>query len=314
MTKKITAEAQRRRVFLLDKCLAEPLCFAQGSFNRSIIKNRRTSYLIASLFLFSTSVFSQNIFDYQHNITYANYLFKSRQYDLAAQEYERALFLAPHNDTIAAQLIKTYNLSGQCKQAKLRVKQLALNNDSMPDIVAKEYVRTLFCNNLNGDVRNFLSSTKLLNASSRAEYSLYLELSSQNFKKADSILNTNKDSTVSLVLLKYKDVVYNANHLQHRSPGLALCMSAIVPGTGKIYAGSWKDGLMSIVFVGATAFQAYRGFSEKGVKSIYGWIYGGISTGFYLGNLYGSYKAAKKYNSKKVHKVLIDAEKIYNAQ
>ena len=286
---------------------------------RSIVFNSYFSFTLSRLgwafvFLFSTSIFSQNIFDYNHSISYANYLFKSRQYDLASQEYERALFLSPNNDTIAAQLIKTYNLSGQCKQAKLRVKQLALNNDSIPDIIAKEYVRTLFCNNLLIDVRSFLSNTKLLNASSQAEYTLYLELLSQNFKKADSIVNTNKDENISLVLLKYKNVVYDANHLQHKSPGLALCLSTLVPGTGKVYTGSWKDGLISFVFVCSTAFQSYRGFSKKGVESVYGWIFGGISTGFYLGNLYGSYKSAKKYNLRKEHKVLLDAEKIYNAQ
>jgi tetratricopeptide (TPR) repeat protein len=256
--------------------------------------------------------FSQNIFDYSHSLSYADYLYKSRQFTLAAEEYERALFLSPNNDSIAAQLIKSYNLSGQCKQAKLRVRQLSLIDDSMPGIIAKEYARTLFCTNLYADVRQLLSKNKRIDPISVAEFHLYLELKTKNWKKADSILNNNKDEQISVVLSKYKDVVYKANHLKHRSPGIALLMSTVVPGSGKIYAGSWKDGLIAMVFIGGSAFQAYRGFSQKGVESVYGWIFGGVSTGFYLGNLYGSFKAAKKYNERKVHEVLHEAEKIWS--
>jgi hypothetical protein len=66
---------------------------------------------------------------------------------------------------------------------------------------------------------------------------------------------------------------------------------------GKVYSGRWKDGLVSLLFVGATGFQAYRGFSQKGSESIYGWIMGSLSVGFYIGNIFGSVKAAKIYNT-----------------
>lgn len=267
-----------------------------------------TFFLVVKAF----TSFSQNIFDYQHTLSYANYLYKSRQYTLAAEEYERALFLSPANDSIATQLIKSYNLSGQCKQAKLRVKQLALYNDSMPNLMVKEYVKTLFCNNLSADVRTLLLTHKTMDAAMRAEHNLYLEIVSKNWKVADSILTANTDSAVSVALSKYKDVVYKANHMKHRSPALAVGMSAIIPGTGKIYAGRWKDGLIALVFVATTANQAYVGFSKKGEESVYGWINAGLATGFYIGNLYGSYKAAKKYNASKVHELLHEAEKIFN--
>lgn len=268
--------------------------------------------IIIILFFSLSSVFSQNIYDYQHSLTYANYLYKSKQYTLAAEEYERSLFLVPGNDTITAKLLKSYNLSGQCKQAKLRARQLALNIDSMPRIIAKEYIRTLFCNHLYKDARIMLESNKLITAPFKTSNWLYLELVSENWKAADSILTANTANDVSLVLSKYKDVVYKANHLKHRSPGFALAMSTVIPGTGKIYAGSWKDGLIAMVFVGATAYQSYRGFDKKGIESVFGWIYGSVSAGFYLGNLYGSFKAAKKYNERQVHEVLHEAEIIFN--
>lgn len=50
------------------------------------------------------------------------------------------------------------------------------------------------------------------------------------------------------------------------------------------------------------AYQSYRGFSDKGSKSVIGWVYGGLTSVLYLGNLYGSGKAVKNYNQKQARK------------
>jgi hypothetical protein len=73
-------------------------------------------------------------------------------------------------------------------------------------------------------------------------------------------------------------------------------MSTFIPGSGKIYTKNWQDGLIALLFVASNAWQAYRGFSKDGVKSTYGWVFGSIGAGFWLGNIYGSYKSAQKFN------------------
>jgi hypothetical protein len=45
-------------------------------------------------------------------------------------------------------------------------------------------------------------------------------------------------------------------------------------------------------------WQAYRGFSKSGKNSVYGWVFASLATGFYIGNIFGSHKSAKKYNKK----------------
>ena len=85
--------------------------------------------------------------------------------------------------------------------------------------------------------------------------------------------------------------------LQKKSPYLAAGMSTIIPGSGKIYTKNWQDGLVALLFVASNAWQAYRGFSKDGIKSTYGWVFGSIGAGFWLGNIYGSYKSAKKFNN-----------------
>ena len=86
--------------------------------------------------------------------------------------------------------------------------------------------------------------------------------------------------------------------MKYKSRFLAGSLSAIIPGMGKVYSGRWKDGIISLLFVAGTGYQAYRAFNDKGIESVYGWIMGSLSLGFYIGNIYGSAKAARLYNTK----------------
>jgi len=87
---------------------------------------------------------------------------------------------------------------------------------------------------------------------------------------------------------------------KYKKPLIAASLSALVPGLGKAYCGKTKDAFTTFVTVGLTAFQAWRGFSQRGYGSVYGW--GGLclSSGFYLGGIYGSARTAKKINKDKI--------------
>ena len=79
-----------------------------------------------------------------------------------------------------------------------------------------------------------------------------------------------------------------------KSPAVAVLLSAVLPGSGKIYAGRGVDGLSSALATGAPAFFSIRGFRRDGASSIRGWLEGSLSLGFYLGNLWGSAVAARQ--------------------
>lgn len=76
--------------------------------------------------------------------------------------------------------------------------------------------------------------------------------------------------------------------------------SFLIPGAGKIYCGRIADGIYSFLIVGLTAWQAYDGFNDDGVRSTKGWVLGTLGSGFYLGNIYGSVIAAELYN-RRIH-------------
>jgi hypothetical protein len=86
----------------------------------------------------------------------------------------------------------------------------------------------------------------------------------------------------------------------------------VLPGSGKVYTGDWKDGLISFLFVGGTTIQAIRGYNKYGQNSGFFIIYGSIATSFYLGNLYGSFKSANKHNEKLRKQIQAEARRIYN--
>ena len=81
-----------------------------------------------------------------------------------------------------------------------------------------------------------------------------------------------------------------------KNPTLAGIMSAVIPGSGKMYVGEWGDGIMAFITSGLFAFLAYDNFRAD--HKTRAWIFTGLGAFFYAGNVYGSVAAAQIYNAK----------------
>ena len=81
-----------------------------------------------------------------------------------------------------------------------------------------------------------------------------------------------------------------------KDPALAGIMSAVIPGSGKMYVGEWGDGIMAFITTGLFAFLAYDNFRAD--HKTRAWIFTGLGAFFYAGNVYGSVAAAQIYNAK----------------
>lgn len=227
---------------------------------------------------------------------FAAYLLQTAQYDLATLEYERLLFHHPQNDSLAYQLLTTYRLKGQNQKAihfaSIRQQQIA--EPSMRWAFQKEKAHNAV----------LLKDAILLQSLSK-ESSEMANTESEKYLARQLLFGTSMVQG-SPAIPRYQDQIpldgmllqlYNDwENRPQKSPALAATLSAILPGSGKVYAGAWKDGLVSALFVGANAFTAYRGFQNQGFRSPYVWIFGSLTTGFYLGNIFGAHKQAKKYN------------------
>ncbi|MBN1880097.1 hypothetical protein JW823_08305 [bacterium] len=79
-----------------------------------------------------------------------------------------------------------------------------------------------------------------------------------------------------------------------KNPHLAGILSAAIPGTGQIYAGRWRDGLVSFLinglFIGAIAAAIDQDHNETAA------VLGFFELGFYSANIYNAVNDAHKTN------------------
>jgi len=86
--------------------------------------------------------------------------------------------------------------------------------------------------------------------------------------------------------------------LPYRSPVLAGLMSGLLPGSGHLYAGSPKDGLLAFVVNGALIAGSVEAWNQE----VYG-VAGLVSVAaltFYLGNIYGAVNGAHLANQERL--------------
>ncbi len=236
--------------------------------------------------------FGQNLLDQNNTAQFADFLFKTRQFKYSAQEYERLHFMDQSNEEYKLFLIRSYRLDNALSLAESRLN--SLYGDSICDIskaVFKELMAIQFDKEDFTSARNYLECNKKIDEYSYSYYQVSISLLSRNYTEAKSQV------THSPRLAKpFGAIIAEADAAKYKSPALAASLSAIIPGTGKIYSGHWKDGLIAFVFVATNVFQAYRGFSLYGTDSAHGWVFGGLAIGFYTGNILGSAKSASKHN------------------
>ena len=254
---------------------------------------------------------AQNLFDLQHTKSFADYLYQSGQYKLAAEECERWLFLQPESDSASLLLMKSYRKGGMYQQGISKTKMIFPDYEKMNPPIAKEYSILLLLNRNFSQADSFLKTETVFSNEDKDYLLMNKNLMQKNWKGAEQIYLKNNYSDTR-AFAPYSIVFNEYKELPHRSAALAMTMSTIVPGTGKFYTGDWKDAIFSIVLIGASGVQAYRGFNEKGVKSAYGWIFGGFGAGLYLGNIYGSFKSAKDFNHKHENELLKKATDLFS--
>ena len=253
---------------------------------------------------------AQDIFDLKHSKLYAEYLLKQKNYTAAADEWEHVLSLE-NTDSNKLILLRTYRLAGFLSEGEnFASKHFSEQAYMGTRAFSEEYLKTLLLNNSLGKAKQFLSNKNNgLDTFRSADYTFQAYLLQSNWADARKLYNENK----TLYAHKdnsYQSLLLRAENMPHKNPALATTLSAVVPGLGKVYADDWKDGAVAFLFVGSSALQSYWGFHEKGTRSVYGWIFGGLALGYYTGNVYGSYKAAKRFNYRQQELILRDAKRI----
>jgi tetratricopeptide (TPR) repeat protein len=251
------------------------------------------------------------VVDYYHPanvLKFANALYRQGDYLRAAGEYQRYLFHKPQNaDQILYQIAVSYRLGGQVDRALQFFETIPREHpqSEFADIAHTEIGYSYLLMGQYDQSIRFLNETQHRihdrNYRWRSQQLIGLNYlmqkrwddASRLFNQFDrNIIPPDLQETVST----YKGYAEDGKNLPAKSPIFAGLFSAIVPGTGKIYAGRSNDALFTWLVLGLTGWQAYDGFHRDGVSSTKGWIFGTIGGFFYLGNVYGSTVAVQIYN------------------
>ncbi len=246
------------------------------------------SFLIYFLLLPSLT-FSQETHQIVKEDDFAQFLVNSQLYEFAAEEYERLLFLNPSQEKYLTQLVKCYQKSGQAHLLSIRLNSIDKPNKEK----VLNRINLMLISNQEDKVMEFGKKHRhFFSTNEFEEIKFRSALSRKSWIEANEIYkeqNFTKD---------YSKTIKSIQNPRYKNPNLAAIMSAVVPSSGRMYAKDFKDGLLSLLFIGTSGFQSYRRFKKSGIESAGGWIYGGIALGFYVSNIYGSFQAAKFYNKK----------------
>jgi hypothetical protein len=247
------------------------------------------AFLFLILTCLSIKCVAQNIYDESSSLRYSKHLISSKKFELAIIELERIHFLSPHNDTVSRDLAYCFNKSDQWNRT------IELFKDRAPEPLFSNHLLLALINTKEYD--NSLTIAKNPTAKQPlfipATYALKHDV--RNVKRSiDSLLAIEPDQRMMSV---YSATLrYQAQ--RKKNPWVASTL-ALFPGAGKLYTKDHGDAFAAFLTVTTMAFESYRGFSRKGIDSKLGWACAGIGLGFYTGSIYGSWKAAMKYNQRR---------------
>jgi len=246
---------------------------------------------------------------------FADHLFSDGDYLRAAGEYQRYLVMLPsgesdrspaRRDSVILRVGLCYQLGGDAHLAARHYRGLLdpaagsqLRCLALPALITSYWDQGLpraavaEINSLENEAADLhrACSGRLLRGSSHLLDGAWAEA------RADMAWEpVGPDNPWSPVLPDLRRIAEDGIASPRKSAVFAGLMSAVVPGSGRIYAGRTGDGILSLLTVLLTGWQAAGGFMDDGSRSTRGWIYGAVCMGFHTGNVYGSAQAAQIYN------------------
>ena len=202
------------------------------------------------------------------NLYFADELFNKGKYDAALTEYKRLNFFSP-SDYFKYQTAICYQKSGDLHQSALIFKKLGANEELIQTYLQmEEYALARFvAQDLDKDLLGWIY---LLEGK--------WNLAGENFPDEDLRANAK-----------------NGEKLLYKSVPLASFLSAIVPGTGEIYAKKWWQGAITLALNVIPATFAIKSFREKeylGATLITVFLW----SRFYQGGIENAIHSTKEYN------------------
>ncbi|MGB3467162.1 MAG: hypothetical protein WBA74_17910 [Cyclobacteriaceae bacterium] len=243
--------------------------------------------------------FAQDLFNFGNSLRYAKYLYANGDYKEAIPELNRCIFLAADKskNEVLDLLLVSYRRTNQYHEM-LHASESLYPSGDFPDPVLKELHYSFILSNKLALGDQLLQTRPFEERYNQIRFEVAYDVFSNQYdnglKKISSFTPQTPEGTQfntrATIMLR------EAAALKYKSPAKAGLLSMIIPGAGKFYANRKKDAVFSFILTVVAAYQSYRAFNKNGIDSVFGWVYGGLAGGFYVGNIYGSVQAAKRTN------------------
>lgn len=102
---------------------------------------------------------------------------------------------------------------------------------------------------------------------------------------------------------KFREYASGITGHHPKSVFLGGLFSALVPGSGKIYAGKTGEGIGSLIIVSAMGLTAYENYRKEGFGNAKTLIFGSLFSILYIGNIYGTLFTVKMTNEEFDHEM-----------
>lgn len=264
-----------------------------------MIHFRKAVFTVLILLIGFVNLFGQDILSYNNSLKYADHLFKNKQYEFSAIEYERITFIEPKDTLAKLRLIQSYRLMSNFNSAKAILNKYYPEGQIVyPENFANENFKILFLDHQYQNCFRFLQENTTINPTKKIEYEIGTLLMQNKWNDAKML---SENYLLSNPTTPNLDDLHNTSikglNLRYKNPYYAAFLSGIIPGSGKIYTNQWKDGLYAFIIISTFSYLTYNSIKTKGLNdnSI---ILGSVAFSFYAANIFGSCKSALNYNKK----------------
>ncbi|MYB65631.1 tetratricopeptide repeat protein [Candidatus Poribacteria bacterium] len=237
-------------------------------------------------------------------LTLADHFTTLGNYEAAITEYKRFLFFHPEDVQAAKVYHKigyAYREQGLWQEAILAMRNAVLHADDKD--TKSEYqlnLAVILLASQNYDLARLeLIRVALRNPSGTLhQRALFLQavafIYQFRWKEAQEILSD--ETLLTYATDERLDTLFNiAINQKKKSTRVAKVLSAILPGTGQIYAGNWRGGLNAFLLNGALGFVAVDGILDQNYLDAFMWTYY-IFLRYYRGNVSRAGRAVDEFN------------------
>jgi len=254
---------------------------------------------IISLLLSVLNYAQKNSFDFhspENKKKFADFLFCQGDYLRAVEEYE-SIRKSTESDTINFKIMFCYSELGLYAKAK---QNLVLSSD-LP--LSSDFHRLFFKTRFQEKPSAFYSLFEM----GAYPFITQDDSSSNYFNKLTSLSylyaglgGRTKDEILEPFDAEDKSIITSFYNWKadppYKNETIAGMLSAIIPGSGKMYVGEWGDGITAFLVTGLLAFLAYDNFRADHITRA--WIFTGLGAFFYAGSIYGSVASAQIFNAR----------------